>query len=265
MSDRRAWPRVTRPPAVGSEADAALGGQHPWVWAVGLPYRALVMPWGGSVMPARPRADDDLFDTLGYFAALQSFLTYSFGWTRHDKGLIWWCDRGMPDEDPRFALIRDVWVVDGVLDRYIDWCVRHPVMNALDDFAAKHDRQPIALSPEWRRGLGGAREGTTEDPDSPYGKHLESGSHISGPSGRGAGRIVGADPISRSAIFVSENVAGWYAELARLAAQLGELPNGRSWRVDVFVKPIGYLGVYRQSRATALWFAGRHAHHVVGN
>lgn len=53
---------------------------------------------------------------IAYFATLQSFLTYSFGWTRHDKGLLWWLDRGLRADDARFALIRDVWFADGLLE-----------------------------------------------------------------------------------------------------------------------------------------------------
>lgn len=264
MAEPRAWPRIVRPRGIPHD-DMALGGQHPWVWAVGLPYRALAAPSGGAVMPAKPCAGDDLFDTLGYFAALQSFLTYSFAWTRHDKGLIRWCDEGMPDEDPRFALIRDVWVADRVLDQYIEWCVQHPILTALEAFAAQPDREPIALSPEWRRRLRTARSHTLEGPDSPYGKHLESGDHISEPSASGEGRIVGADPDTRSAVFVTDAVTGGYSELHRLGGQLPALANHRSWRIDVFVKPIGFVGTYRRSRETSLWFSGRHAHHISGN
>lgn len=211
-----------------------------------------------------PRTDE--LDAVGYFACLQSFLTYSFGWTRHDKGLIWWCDAGMPVDDPRLALIRDVWVADGLLDTYIDWCSTHPVMDALDAFATHVDRRPLDLPIEWRRRLAG--QPGDADPASAYGKHLEFGGHVSGPSGptnaTGA-RLLRGDGDSPRATFVSDIVEGWYASLAARGADLPPLLDDRSWRVDVFVKPIGFLGTYRRSRSTGLWFSGRHALHSVGN
>lgn len=258
--------RIERPPSDTGFSDATPGGQHPWTWAVGLPYRALASPHGGNVMPAAPTRGTDVFDAVGYFAALQSFLTYSFGWTRHDKGLIWWCDAGMPTEDPRFALIREVWVEDGLLDSYIDWCTTHPVMNALEEYADHPDHRPPDLSLEWRRRLPGEVAGL--DSTSPYGMHLEYGDHIRGPSeasGRTGARLLGADQDARTATLIAETVTGWYAAMVEHGERLPPLTNGHSWRIDVFVKPIGFVGTYRRSRLTGLWFSGRHAFHVVGN
>jgi len=258
--------RIQRDEARRATVGDGDGGQHPWVWAVGLPYRTLAAPDGVAVMPAAPTPRTDVLDAVGYFATLQSFLTYSFGWMRHDKGLIWWCDAGMPVEDPRFALIRDVWVADGLLDTYIDWCTKHPVLTALYAFAGHVDRQPIDVIEEWRRRLPGQPSG--EDPTSAYGKHLENGDHIRGPSApakAGAARLVDAVIDDRSATLVSETVSGWYSSLAALGSALPPLADDRNWRVDVYAKPIGFLGTFRRSRATGLWFAGRHRHHLLGN
>lgn len=256
--------RVRRPSA-DSGADT-LAGQHPWSWAVGLPCRALVAPYSGAVMPAAPTPRTDVLDAVGYFATLQSFLTYSFGWTRHDKGLIWWCDAGMPVDDPRFALIRDVWVADGLLDTYIDWCSTHPVMTSLDAFAEHVDHRVLDLPDAWRRRLRG--QPNDEDPTSAYGKHLEQVGHIAAPCEKlraGSARLAGADIDTRSATVVSDTVSGWYSSLVLLGENLPPLSGDHSWHVDVFVKPIGFLGTYRRSRATGLWFSGRHSLHVVGN
>lgn len=258
--------RIDRPTSDISLSDSVLGGQHPWTWAVGLPYRALVSRHGGSIMPSAPTQRTDIFDAVGYFAVLQSFLTYSFGWPRHDKGLIWWCDAGMPTDDPRFALIRETWVEDGLLDSYVDWCTTHPVMTALDAFADNPDHRPLELSLKWRRRLPG--EVASLNPTSPYGMHLEFGDHIRSPSearGHTGSRILGVDPDARTATLVAETVTGWYASLVEHGEQLPPLTGGRSWRIDVFVKPIGFVGTYRRSKSTGLWFSGRHAYHVVGS
>jgi hypothetical protein len=271
--------RITRPAFdFGAADDASLGGQHPWVWATGLPYRALAAPLSGAVMPQSPRAllqrneyghvEGDFDHAIGYFAALQSFLTYSFGWTRHDKGLIWWLDQGAPAADARFGLIRDVWLGEGMLEHYLSWCVEHFHISVFDAFEHVVDDQPLVLSPDWRARLGAIR--TQRDVDDPSLRpdqmHLQGGEHIGRPAtGHADARLIGVDPGSRSAVLISQTVSGWSAELMRLGSELPTLSGGRSWRVDVHVKPVGFLGTFRRSRATGLWFAGRHAHHIVGN
>ena len=102
--------RVEQPrlqPSAHDSRDSQVGGQ--WNGAVPLPDRALNTPFVGAAMPAAPRFNDDFMANLGYCASLQSFLTYSFGWTRQDRGLRWWYDAGKPVNDSRLALINDVW------------------------------------------------------------------------------------------------------------------------------------------------------------
>lgn len=71
----------------------------------------------------------------------------------------------------------------------------------------------------------------------------------------------GAHP---EASLVLDTYCGWYAQLAGRGKGLPHRPDGRSWRVHVTVKPLGYLGMFRRSRQTGRWFAGRHAHHLLG-
>lgn len=158
----------------GGHNDFLAGGQLAWTWAVGMPYRVLADPQGMGVMPLSPadtvRRNEhgvpagNFEQGLGYFAALQSFLTYSFGWTRHDRGLLWWHDNGQPVEDPRFALVKAIWDGDGMLLRYLAWCVERAVPapslgwlgEPLHRWASKVDHEPATLSPSWRERL--ARE-----------------------------------------------------------------------------------------------------------
>ena len=65
--------------------------------------------------------------------------------------------------------------------------------------------------------------------------------------------------------LIAPTLAGWYAYLRDCEALQRPHPTGRSWRIDVVVKPVGWLGTYRQSRDTGRWFAGPHSLHVVGN
>jgi hypothetical protein len=257
-----------------------VGGQWEWNWAVALPYRVLAAPQSHLPMPAAPTERRDFMDYLGYWAALQSLLTYSFGWTRHDRGLLWWFENEKPTEDPRFELIAAIWDRDGMLERYFEWCATQTPTSPLREWALKFDDQPLEVPREWMPRLaairaelaeleksgtfGHGRGGTT-----PHGKHLEAGDHISAPGGAGlretgSGEILSSNRTTRRAVFRQSGVDGWYRHLALRGAELPDLGLS-SWRVDVFVDTIGFLGTFRRSRVTGLWFAGRHLIHTVGN
>ncbi|MCU1509500.1 MAG: hypothetical protein JWQ12_1765 [Glaciihabitans sp.] len=218
-------------------------------------------------MPTAPRVGEDFMGFLGYWTALQSFLTYSFGWTRHDRGLRWWYDAGRPTVDPRLALINAVWERDGNLLPYTEWC--HDRLSYFDHQAlaegTDYDPTPDDLSGDWTRTLAEVRGDQIPRELSPHGKHLEGGDHAAGPaSSTYRGSIALIDRPARRAVYTCESVMGWYRGLVELSAELPELGDS-SWHVDVYVRPIGFLGTYRQSRETGLWFAGQHRHHTVGN
>lgn len=277
------------------------GGDVNWTWAVGMPYQVLANAHAVGAMPASPNAtkrrnehggaQGNFEHGLGYFASLQSFLTYSLGWTRHDLGLRWWFENGRPVIDSRFALIRAVWDADGMLLRYLAWCVERATSTQglswtgepLHLWAETINRAPAALTAAWRQRLA-EHETAAKSGDlsaSPWGMHLERGDHIGAPSGwdwagyagsvvaprdlDGAARLVATDEASRRATYLSDFVGGWYEGLATLGSQLSSQSGERSWRIGVYVRPIGYLGEYRRSRSTGLWFAGRHRYHSVGN
>lgn len=275
------------------------GGQYEWTWAVAMPYRVLADSFGVGVMPASPAStlleratDSQVFGTaLGYFACLQSFLTYSFGWARHDRGLLWWYDNGRPIDDRRFALLKAIWEADGLLLRYLAWCVDRTsgvdgipwLGEPLHKWAVNVDRDPLRLTDAWTETLRRERDSALAGAltHHPWGKHLEHGDHIGAPSGAdwagypgAAGqsdelshmaRLVQPDPFHRRATLVSDVPDGWYAALAERGASLPQQPGDPSWRIDVFIKQYGYVGEYRRSRRTGLWFSGRHRHHTVGN
>lgn len=280
----RRRPRVRMPnPSLDIVPEA--GGQDGWVWAVPLPYQALAAPWSTAPMPASPRdvgEHEGRFEhQLGYYSCLLSFLTYSFGWTRPDKGLLWWYSNGMPTDDDRLALITDTWHADGTLIGFLAWLASRPSLDAAPDtlgpFAKHLDESPLQLDGTWELQL---REALALEPWSGGGDplHLGSGWHISAPSrgrtprqasseaaSKRSSRIVGVDAASRTATFVSDTIEGWYAGLVVAGERLPSRADGRSWRVDVFVKSIGFLGTYRMSRVTGLWFSGQHRYHSVGN
>jgi hypothetical protein len=257
-----------------------LGGQWEWVWAVPLPYGVLASAFLTGAMPAAPRVGGAHAQGLGYFASLQSFLTYSFAWTRHDRGLLWWYEAGMPTPDLRLQLLKHIWEQDGLLDRYLAWVIDRGIAQYMSNvyeplrpWARDIDDRPERLSPAMASRVARARQAAEADDWSrnPWGMHLEGGDHIGAPStasvsvSKTAGRIVSVEPAGRSATFVANRGAGWYRALYDEGSALPPLEGNASWYVDVYVKPIGYLGTYRRSRATGLWFSGQHRFHAVGN
>lgn len=259
------------------------GAGFQWEWATSLPYRCLADPQRAMVMPAAPDeranwSESQHNQRLAYYTCLQSFLTYSFGWTRHDKGLDWWRKRDFAELDDRTALIRAVWHTDDTLMGFFAWCTTvDPALavRPLKRWARDPDRRPLSLDketetavmralsrPPWTGGsdpmhLGGGDHGGAASVSSAYlGGAATEPSH---------GRLLGADPELRQAVFVADRVEGWYEMLCEEGADLPELPQSRNWRVDVYVREIGFVGTYRRSRATGLWFAGRHELHMAGN
>lgn len=68
----------------------------------------------------------------------------------------------------------------------------------------------------------------------------------------------------RKAVFVTSAADSWYMDLKDRGDKLA-VAGVQSWKIDVVVKPIGYLGIYRRSMQTGLWFTGRHHYHAAGN
>jgi hypothetical protein len=75
--------------------------------------------------------------------------------------------------------------------------------------------------------------------------------------------LLRSDLDRRQAVLRLDSMVGWYRALAEQGGTLPEL-DGRSWHVDVVVRPVGWLGTYRLSRSSGLWFAGRHRFHTPG-
>ncbi|GAA2175664.1 hypothetical protein GCM10009846_26430 [Agrococcus versicolor] len=265
MKEHVPWfTRVSKPApprgldGVSGSARQQVGGEWHWDWGIPLVYRALQAPYTGSSMPIAPSHQTVDEDAVGYWNALHHVLTYSLGWARHDWGLRWWYDSGKPTNDPRLALVDAIWESDGLLNRYLGWAHDKPghtsgVFGSRGDDSDDAERWSGTIVTEREVGSGG---------DSPWGKHLEG--HWSGPLDGDPERRLSLDRDSRRAVLMCESASGWTTALREAG---GSLPVHRNsaWRIDVVVKPIGFLGTYRKSWQTGIWFAGGHELHSRGN
>ncbi len=98
------------------------GEQAEWGFAIPWMYQALAAPRARRPMLRAPEPGDDFWPgALGYWGALHHLLVYGFGWSRPDRGLHWWYDAGRPVDDPKLALLGEIWDADGQLDWYAAW------------------------------------------------------------------------------------------------------------------------------------------------
>ncbi|WP_421119862.1 hypothetical protein ACE2AJ_00440 [Aquihabitans daechungensis] len=157
--------------------------------------------------------------------------------------------------DTRLAFMMDVWG-PLELEDFAAWCLRgeneggsEPPRTQPQTHAGSalfgNDKDPLHLSDHWSiptRPLADALAAT-----SPY-------------------RWTGMDPGTLTAAIILDRYDAWSARLDELGSQLPQPEAGEEqWEVDVVVRPVGWLGTYRQSRETGLWFAGSHIFHSMAH
>ena len=254
------------------------GGDAGWTgeetrWMANVPnvYRALAAPQGTHEFIRAPqRGDDHLLPGPAYWASLLHLLVYSFGWRYPREGLRWWTDNGRPTDDLRLALMEQAWVADGQFDWFCAWLwsgtqALGPGAGFLDAPASFGKVRPT----EWFDAVESAI--SVSGAPSPYGggtdpfhlyHHVDMSDVTADPSSLSL--VLDADG-GPGGVLLADSLAGWYPFLHEAPALASPHPSGRSWRIEVIVRPFGTLGVYRRSRVTGRWFAGPHHLHVVGN
>lgn len=249
-------------------ADDALGGQAEWFWGLPGVFHALASPRSAQPVPAAPvGADAPHSQSLGYWASLQYILLHRLGWSKPHRGLMRWYDLGKPTDDPTLALVAEVWDRDGWLDVYLAWLLlRQPTFLQRSDQPAWNS-DPAQLDTKWRTWVEDTVSSKQLKPAPHFDPDQNDNLHLTGHDGEGG------DVDSRSsltalatehrAVYVTDTMSAWYWDLPEKTRALP--PSSRSWRVDVFVRPVGFLGTYRISRSTGLMFTGRHRYHSMGN
>ncbi|MGY1653418.1 hypothetical protein [Geodermatophilus sp. SYSU D01119] len=208
-------------------------------------------------------------DPVAFWSPLTMLTFGILGWVRPDVGIQRWVTAGRPTDSSALTVL-DRWWGDDAL-ALTAWAQRSGSLGGYaqeiarrtaTDVGGRPTTPPVRLRPEWEAVFTGGA-----DP-----LHLGHvlGHLLAGPlfdeSPEPAGSLMHHEATGdeREASFVLDVFSGWYAALARRGAQLPARPDGRSWRVHVTVKPLGYLGAYRRSRVTGRWFTGRHTHHMFG-
>jgi hypothetical protein len=92
---------------------------------------------------------------------------------------------------------------------------------------------------------------------------LHLGHSMTGEDDLGA-MLMSPRPAGRQAAIIVNSMRGWHGALERLGGSLPQF-GLQHWHVDVFVRPVGWLGTFRRSDVTGVWFQGRHSVHTAWN
>ena len=258
-------------------SSTAVGDRGPWVWWLPVAWRAVADPHGEHPLPPVPPplghgGDDHPAShpyVLAWWAPLLHLLFFGSGWVRPDLGLARWFDLGQPTDDPVLKIVKRWWG-----SQVLDVLAWSSCVNTLTEMAAQvstvthttAERIPLPdrwaerrREPNWRSvwGCGSDRMHLSVHALSPVwdNRHTRDGELIVPVSHVGD---------TRRAVLMLSAYEGWYLTLSRLGATLPARRDGRSWRVDVVVRPLGWLGSYRLSHRTGRWFMGRHRWHQLG-
>jgi hypothetical protein len=242
-----------------------MGDQPEWGRLVPRVWQALADPEGTYTYPGE---SPTLEAATARWSPLLHVLWFSLGWPRPDIGLRRWYDEGQPTDDSRLALLKEVWGSE--LDLFSAWCWEGSAgySQALSErLGTRPDHSPVpAVDARWLDQLEELRSRTAYGPWGGGSDPLHLGSHAISAAGElpREPRPPVLNPTNRRAALVLDGYQGWYSELAAAGAALPPLPGDSSWRVDVLVKPVGWLGSYRLSPRSGRWFAGRHWVHEMG-
>ena len=197
-------------------------------------------------------------DTVDYWGPFVPLLAQGLGWRSPALGLQRWLRGGASTEHPVLAVVDRWWgsYIPSYLASATAGTVDAAVRSWFDSHVPKSASRP-----------GGEPE--PQEPDRRW-QHLWSGGgdpmhlsyHLDLNERTDKFWVTRGPEAERRACFVAESYSGWYSQLGRSGPT--RTSTGESWLVDVFVKPLGWLGTYRQSRDTGAWFSGRHRWHQMG-
>ncbi|QGG41841.1 hypothetical protein [Aeromicrobium yanjiei] len=251
-----------------------MGEQGPWIRHVAAAWQAAATDAPDVPIPARPSLDTDHEDVIAYWAPLLHLLVYGLGWTRPDLGLEAWRQKAWPTEDPILRVVHRWWGEEGVLD-VLAWTASNGgiafdlvSVNGASQIAHHLINRRVTDSPDlerrrataaWQQVWGGGWDSMhlTIHVDSPLrAPDDHQPTFFNAP-------VVGPDHLTTPRWHISTpTYAGWYANFFHYMPGTGT--NGRSVRTDIVVKPIGWLGEFRQHKKTKLWFRGRSSVHLWG-
>lgn len=255
------------PPAAEGHEETrdVFGDSGPWTWLLAETWQQAASPEtfaGPARRPAVPMtADHHHFDLIAYWAPLVSLMHHGLRWRHPDIGLWRWRHEGQSFDDPVLRTLDQRYGTD--LDLMLAWLTSEG--SYLNHGEASAVRFPL----EMKRHCDMVRSSEAyagsfgQDHD---GHHL--GYHVQPMEIPAQVSVVPAAGamVAGSAIDVIVTADRFHDAFSTLRdGGIAAQTSGRSTRVALFWPSGGWLGNYRCSRTTGLWFRGRHTVHALGN
>ena len=242
-------------PAFGYSEDA-IGEQQAWAECLPLAWRMAADPSGRHIPPTEPLPTADVQEHCAWWTPLLHLTLYGLGWPQPGLGLMNWLEMGRPTEHPILRTINEWW--GDRVEGFVAWAAR------LDDpEPSRITTQFLSAIPDARHSIQRFGHQTSRN-EPPWGLHLSR--HFAAPlevTEHGRTRVIAPGAAdAHEAVLLTRTYGGWYRSLA--TSGLGVTPTGRNWRINVVCEPLGWLGQYRRSRKSGLWFSGSHRWHSLG-
>lgn len=227
----------------------------------------LIDPVCRNLYPTIP-VRSGIFDTCAYWETLYYLFTAILGWQQLDKGLAWWYEKEKDDMgDICLSLVRDIWDYENQLDYFAAWTWKPGCNFSPEDFSSDRSvQQNSQNNKEWWQKF--KRKGRLYPHDPFHGGtnplHLGHSECFGFDQVDHDKSILNIDRAKHRAILVVNQLGSWRMDLQTAGTKLPPLGE-HSWRLEIFDRQAGYLGMYRQSRETGRWFMGKHNIHMRGN
>lgn len=248
--------------------------------------RAVNNPDCSWAVPSDPQDTTVLPSYIRYWFCLAAVLVGHLGWRQAAVGLARWINQGMLDDGAVLTQVRHLWgsyaaslmteTGRNILEIMTDQVLgsNESSKNQITSFEASVSPEKLQLQHAIDTKL--AADAKWAAPIVGGWDPLHLTTHVVSVLGPALCSsemdldkvsILHDEPNSTNvrATLVLENGTPWYAALKRAGDRLPQRPDGRSWRVDVVSKDFGYIGEFRKSRVTGLWFSGKHSSHMLGN
>lgn len=254
--------RVVGAAGLLQRSEEVLGERGAWAQHVGLLWPALADPFARTELPAA--GEDDRYEAhVEHWAPLVALTFGALGWGRPDVGVTRWMGEGMPEDGGPASLLARWYGTRAA--GLVAWSRASVVLSELSSALSDELRLPLPVA------------GTPLSPSREVFSVLTQG----GPDPLELTRVV-RQLVGRSddrgrlllddddedepgrAVLVLDRYAGWLRALHARAAELPGLDRGRAWSVDVVVRSVGSLGVYRRSALTGRWHSTTEATHLLG-
>lgn len=262
------------PPAADDHegTDRIFGDSGPWTWLLAEAWQQAANPGifaGSRRAPAVPYEGGGGHDDLvAYWAPLISLMHHGLGWRRPDLGLWRWRHEGHTFDDPILTTLDRRYGAD--LDLILAWLTC--------DGSYLNDPEPVALGnpPKSTLPLDMKRHCDAVRASEAYRGHFGPDNndpfhiryHVQPLPQEIEVSVVAATGAKIAGSSVDVIVTANRFHDAFAALREGRVPaqtSGRSTRVALLWPSGGWLGTYRCSRKTGVWFRGRHAVHELGN